>query len=71
MPHFKVSFFKNLLSSDGHPFKALQRVVEVNSKSTEDAVDKAQQEFARDRDIRDWRLHADAIETKANGKTSR
>jgi hypothetical protein len=30
MSTYHVSFFKNLLSSDGHPFKCLQRRIDVD-----------------------------------------
>jgi hypothetical protein len=30
MSTYHVSFFKNLLSSDGHPFKCLQRRIKVS-----------------------------------------
>jgi hypothetical protein len=42
MTTYHVKFFKNLLSSDGHLFKVLQRVVTVDrSKTADDASDGA------------------------------
>ena len=38
MPHYKVSLYRNLLSSDGHPFHCLQTVVEVEAEAPEAAV---------------------------------
>lgn len=29
MPHYEVTFFKHVLSSDGHPFKAPQAAISV------------------------------------------
>ncbi len=62
MPYFNVRFFKNLHSSDGHPFKVLQRVIEVPSETPEEAITAAQQEFARREGVSHWRLHADLVE---------
>ena len=63
MADYQIKFFKNVLSSDGHPFKVLQRVVAVSkSNSCEDAVRIAQQRFAGLENIGDWRLHADFFE---------
>ena len=44
MAEYQIKFFKNLVSSDGHPFKVLQRVISVShSQDCEDAVRIAQQ----------------------------
>lgn len=40
MSTYHVSFFKNLLSSDGHPFKCLQRRIDVTD--AESAVQAAE-----------------------------
>lgn len=62
----QVKFYKNLLSSDGHPFKVLQRVISVDrSKDADDAVRIAQHRFERLEQIGDWTLHADYVETDA------
>jgi hypothetical protein len=34
MSAYQVSFFKNLLSSDGHPFKCLQRRIDIGDAET-------------------------------------
>ena len=65
MPAYRVKFFKNLVSSDGHPFKCLQRVVDVrNCKSPERAVQAAKHRFRRAEHVIDWKLHADTLETE-------
>jgi len=65
MTTYHVKFFKSLLSSDGHPFKCLQRVVDVrHCKSPERAVEAAKHRFRRAEQLSDWKLHADAIETE-------
>lgn len=63
MAAYHVKFFKVLLSSEGHPFKVLQRKVAIHrSKSPQRAAKAAQRRFERAEHVRDWRLHADAIE---------
>lgn len=63
MPDFCVKFFKTLLSSDGHPFKVLQRVVNISSaKTSEDATQAARRDFERLEHVPDWKLHADCCE---------
>jgi len=67
----QIKFFKNVLSSDGHPFKVLQRVVSVSQSNTcEDAIRIAQQRFAGLENIGDWRLHADFFEASADTQAS-
>jgi hypothetical protein len=65
MAGYKVNFFKDLLSSDGHPFKVLQRTITVaRSKTPDRAVEVAQRQFERVKNIPDWKLHADSVETE-------
>jgi hypothetical protein len=61
MRRYNVSFFKNLLSSDGHRFRCPQQVIAVDSDSREEAVELAKQKFEDDSHISDWHLHADEI----------
>lgn len=72
MPSFRIEFFNTLLSSDGHPFKVLQRVVKISdSKTAEDAVQVARRDFERLEQVPDWKLHADCCEvTDENEKAS-
>jgi len=64
MPAYRVKFFKNLVSSDGHPFKCLQRVVVCHCSSPERAVQAAKHRFRRAEHVADWKLHADTLETE-------
>ena len=64
MPRFCVSFFNKLLSSDGHPFKALQRVISVEAESAADAARIAEERFARVEDVEVWKLHAQFVEVR-------
>jgi hypothetical protein len=65
MSTYHVSFFKNLLSSDGHPFKCLQqRIVISDAQSSAQAVEAASKEFEAFYGC-PWKLHADSIEVIA------
>ncbi len=69
MAHYYVKFFKILLSSDGHPFKVLQRAITVDGARTkDDAVKAAQSRFEQLQHIPDWKLHADAVEAESAEK---
>jgi hypothetical protein len=66
MTGYRVNFFKDLLSSDGHPFKVLQRTITIaRSKNADRAVQVAQRRFERVKNIPDWKLHADSVETES------
>ncbi len=72
MTRYRVSFFKYLLSSDGHPTKALQSTIEVRHARTPDrAIKAAQLRYGRQCAVRDWRLHADALEMQVDGSSVR
>jgi hypothetical protein len=62
MSTYHVSFFKHLLSSDGHPFKCLQQQIDVNDAETAaQAAESASRAFEALYGC-DWKLHADSIE---------
>ncbi len=62
MSTYHVSFFKNLLSSDGHPFKCLQQRIEVSdAEGAAQAAESASRAF-EGLYGRPWELHADSIE---------
>lgn len=66
---YKVSFFKNLLSSDGHQFKCLQGTIEIRrARSVDRAVQAAERRFARLQRMPHWMIHADNLELEINGK---
>ena len=69
MPCYKVSFFKELLSSDGHPFNCLQQAIEIQrARSPEQAVEAAQRRYERLHRVSTWKLHADIIRLEIDGK---
>ena len=68
MPTYRISFFKEVLSSDGHPFKCLQQAIEIGGARTANrAVQAAEREYQNLRGIHDWRLHADYVEVEIDG----
>jgi hypothetical protein len=66
MSDYCVSFFKNLVSSDGHRFRCLQQQIDIrNSNSSEQAAQSATKTFETLHGLRDWKLHADWMEVVA------
>jgi hypothetical protein len=65
MSTYHVSFFKKLLSSDGHPFKCLQRRIDISdAESAAQAAESASRRFEALYGC-PWKLHADSIEVTA------
>lgn len=56
MNNYRVSFYKDLLNSDGHSFKCLQRQVDVQSEGPSEALELAE------RLVDNARLNADCVE---------
>jgi hypothetical protein len=60
---YRVSFFKALLSSDGHQLRCLQQSIVIRrARSVERAVEAAKRRFERRCRVTDWRLYADGVE---------
>jgi hypothetical protein len=65
MSAYHVSFFKNLLSSEGHSFKCLQQRIDISdAESTAQATEAASKAFEAVYGS-PWKLHADSIEVMA------
>ena len=65
MSAYHVSFFKTLLSSDGHPLKCLQQRIDISDAgSSAQAVESASRTFEAFYGCL-WKLHADSIEVIA------
>ena len=60
--HYNVSFFRDLLNSDGHAFKCIQRVMPVDADSPDEAINVAKQEADHHCSSGDSRLYAEAVE---------
>jgi len=56
MPHYQVSLYKDLLSSDGHPFHCLQSIVEVDADAPNSAIKIVMEDMRGN--VRDWRDEA-------------
>lgn len=67
---YEVTFFKHVLSSDGHRFKAPQATICVRAENVKEAERQAQNDFACLRGIPHWNLHADLVEVITCGSTS-
>ena len=69
MSGYRVSFFKTLLSSDGHGFRCLQQIDVQNSDSAEHAAESASRKFEALHELADWKLRADSIEVVSSDRT--
>jgi hypothetical protein len=56
---YRVSFFKKLTDSTGHPVDACQGTVEVRAPTQDCAIDLARHRFAALKDVGSWSLRAD------------
>jgi hypothetical protein len=72
MPYFRVQFMKDhVISNEGRSYSVLQRVVDIEARDTQEALQKAQQTFAVLEDICNWHVHADRIEVTGWEKPAR
>lgn len=63
MPRYQISFFKNLVNSDGHPFRCLQGSLEIrDATSSTQAAAQAEKEFEMLNHVPNWNLRADSID---------
>jgi hypothetical protein len=70
---YRVSFFKRLTDSNGHPFDPCQGVVEVRAPSEGCAIEQARLRFAELSEVGEWSLRADyeKVELLASRKRAR
>ena len=68
---YRVIFFKNMLSFDGHTNRCLQQSIVIHrAKSMERAVAAAKRRYERHCHVADWRLHADGVELEIDPPSS-
>jgi hypothetical protein len=69
---YRVIFFKNLLSFDGHTNRCLQQSIVIRrAKSIERAVAAAKRRYERRHcHVAGWRLHADGVELEIDPPSS-
>ncbi len=71
MPEYRVRFFKQIVNSQGKPFKTLQREIEIVKADTAiEAEALAERQFERLRKIPDWHFHADTVEIEVLGTST-
>jgi hypothetical protein len=67
LPTYRVKFLNKLLSSDGHPVSAVQRIIRIDQADTpEDACCKAQEQFCRLEHVEHWSHHAQCCEVEVD-----
>jgi len=70
MSDCRVSFFKNLINSDGRQFKCLQQQIDIpDMESVDRAVESASRRFETIHGLRDWKMIADSIEIEFADRT--
>lgn len=68
MVHCRVSFFKDLTSSDGHPYSSLQQSIEISGvESISSAVEAAKRRYEHLCRVPIWSLCADRLEVESEG----
>lgn len=62
MPHYQVSFYKEVTGDTGNEVDAVQAEIEVEARDEAEAMRLAKQKFCGERQIIDWQVNADRIE---------
>ena len=70
MTHYRVSYYKNLLSSDGHQFKCLQKQFDLAKESAEKAEEIAAHQFESLHGLHSLRWFADVSEVECVNRQS-
>ena len=66
MTSYRVTFFKNLVNSNGHQFKCPQGAIDIcRARSDMRALRAAQRRYERAKKIGNWTLYADVAELDA------
>ena len=69
MVQCRVSFFKELVISDGHPSSCLQQSIEISgAENVTSAVEEAKRHYEQLRRVPIWSLCADRLELESEGK---
>jgi hypothetical protein len=69
MTQYSVTFYKHLVTSDGHPSKCSQGTIVIRrAKSIDRAVRAAEHRYERLCRLPDWTLHADSLELEVDGR---
>ena len=69
MTSYRVTFYKNLVNSNGHEFKCQQGSIDIRrARSDKRALQAAQRRYERAKKIGDWTLYADVAELERLGQ---
>jgi hypothetical protein len=72
MHGFRIKFLNRLLSSDGHQFNCLQRMIPIRrAKDRDRAIRAAQRRFEKAEHVANWRHHAQSFEVEEADNGSR
>jgi hypothetical protein len=64
----RVSFFKDLTSSDGHLFSSLQQSIEIGGAENVSSAVESAKRYEQLRRVPIWSLCADRLEVESEGK---
>jgi hypothetical protein len=65
----RVSFFKDLVSSDGHPSSGLQQTIEISgAENISSAIERAKRRYEQLCRVPIWSLCADRLEVESEGQ---
>lgn len=65
MPCFRVTFFKEVTTDDGHDVETRQAAFDVNAVDEKQAAMLAQQRFCGDRNLTHWQVNADRCDVES------
>jgi hypothetical protein len=65
VPHFVVSFMKDVLGDNGLEIDVCQGTMYVDASDEREATELAKRWFCETKGLCDWSLHADRIEVQA------
>ncbi|MEX0760013.1 MAG: hypothetical protein WD100_10575 [Tistlia sp.] len=67
---YVVTFYKTITTDYGHDKEIEERVLEVTAVDEQTALERAQAEFCRLKELSDWRLHADRCAVEEGGSST-
>ena len=65
MPSFDVRFIKVVCDDTGHEHRACQALFKIDAGSLTEAVQRAEADFCRQKQVSDWTIFADAVEFRS------
>lgn len=65
MPSYRIRFVNRVLSSDGHQFTAVQRILRIVADDADQATRLAQRRFEELERVTHWRNHAQSMQVES------